>query len=136
MAGYARAHVMKNSVFTLEGVDFVGQVNKVNFVPDTPIQQMRTLSPTGTITDIDTTVWTMELAGVQDFGSGSLGAALRTAAGTLQSVVFQPKTGAAQDKIEAEVMCMHIPFGGEQGAWRTFDISLPVDGVPTFSQST
>lgn len=136
MAGYARAHVMKDSIVSIEGTDFASQVTKVRLVPDQPVQQMRVLEPSGTITDVDTPIWTCELAGIQDQGSGSLGAALRSNAGTLLTFIVQPKTGTGQDVATFEAMAMHVPFGGEQGAWRTFDITLPVDGEPTFSQST
>ncbi len=136
MAGYARAFIMRDSTVTINGTEYNAQLNKVRFVPDTPMEQMPVLVPTGTITDISTTTWTCELGGVQDNGSGSLGAALRAAAGTLMSVVFQPRTGTGQDKITASVMGMPIEFGGEQGSWRMFDITLPVDGQPTFAQST
>lgn len=127
---------MRDSTVTIDGVEYNNQLNKVRFVPDTPMEQMPVLTPTGTITDIGTTTWTCELGGVQDYGSGSLGAALRAAANTLVDVVFQPRIGTGQDKITASVMAMPIEFGGEQGSWRTFDITLPVDGQPTFAQST
>lgn len=135
MAAYGRAHVMRNSVFKVDTVDYTNQVNAVTFTPDTPIQQMRTLSPTGTVTDVATAVWTLELEGIQDFGTGSLGAALRTAAGNLVEVEFQPVAGTGQDKIVAEVMAINIPFGGTEGEFRTFSITLPVEGTPVFSQS-
>lgn len=136
MAGYARAFIMRDSTVTIDSVEYNGQLNKVRLVPDTPMEQMPVLVPTGTITDISTTTWTCELGGVQDNGSGSLGAALRAASGTLLTLTFQPRVGTGQDKVVASVMAMPIEFGGEQGSWRTFDITLPVDGQPTFSQST
>lgn len=136
MAGYSRAYIMRDSTVTIEGTEYNNQLTKVRFVPDTPMEQMPVLTPTATITDVGTTTWTCELTGVQDNGSGSLGAVLRSSAGTLLTVVFQPRVGTGQDKITAEVMAMPIEFGGEVNAWRTFDITLPVDGQPTFAQST
>lgn len=136
MAGYARAHIMKNSVVTIATVDYVGQLSTVLLTPDQPINQMRVLSPTGTITDVDNPIWTLQLVGVQDNGTGSLGAALRSASGTLVELVFQPRAGTGQDKVTCSFMATHIPFGGEQGAWRTFDATFPVDGQPVFAQST
>lgn len=136
MAGYARAFVMRDGTVKIDDVEYNNQLSTVLFNPDTPINQMRTLSPTGVVTDIDTSIWTCQLVGIQDNGAGSLGAALRAAAGTLVEIVFQPRVGTGQDVITANVMAMPIPFGGEQGAWRTFDITLPVDGQPVFSQSS
>ncbi len=136
MAVYLRAHVMRDSLFTFNSVDYTNQVNLVRFTPDTPIEQMPVLSPTSTATDISTTIWSLELGGIQDNGSGSLGAALRAASGTKVDVVFQPRVGTGQDKVTATVVPTPIEFGGEQGSWRTFSVTIPVDGQPTFTQST
>ncbi len=136
MAAYARAHVMRNSTVQIATVESTNQLTTVVFTPDQPVQQMRVLSPTDTITDADTTTWTCQLVGIQDFGTGSLGAALRAASGTILAVEFQPRTGTGQDKITANILALDIPFGGEQGAWRTFDMTFPVQGQPTFAQST
>lgn len=136
MAAYARAHVMKNATVTIDSVEYKSQLSTVLLTPDQPIQQLRVLSPTDTLTDADTAVWTCQLVGVQDFGTGSLGAALRSASGTFVSLVFQPKAGTGQDKITASIMALDIPIGGEQGAWRTFDMTFPVQGSPTIAQST
>jgi hypothetical protein len=137
MVAYARAHVVKNIVFTVEAVDYANQVTKVRLVPDQSVQTMRTAVPDGTITDTDSPVWTLELAGVQDFGTGSLGAALRTAAnaGTDLDVEYQPKAGTGQDKAVFVIRPTQIPFGGDVGNFRTFDVTIPVIGQPTFSQS-
>lgn len=127
---------MRNATVVIDGTEYANQLTQVLFTPNTPIQQMPVLVPTGTITDIGTSIWSCQLTGIQDNGTGSLGAHLRTNAGVLMEVTFQPRTGSGQDKIEAEVMGMPIPFGGTTGEWRTFDITLPVEGEPTFSQST
>jgi hypothetical protein len=132
---YARGHVLKNATVMIDDVEYKEQLATVLFTPDQPIQQMRTLSPTGTLTDADSAVWTCQMVGIQDFGTGSLGKALRDAAGTLVEIVFQPKVGTGQDVITAEIMALEIPFGGEQGSWRTFDMTFPVSGSPAISQS-
>lgn len=137
MPAYARAHVMRNSSFEVDEVEYAGQVTKVILQPDTPVQTLRTLVPDGTIQDTDNPSWMLELAGVQDFGAGSLGAALRTAAaaGTELDVVFQPKLGTGQDVATFSIKPVQIPFGAEQGAFRVFDVEIPVVGQPAWSQS-
>lgn len=137
MVAYARAHVIKYALFTVEAVEFNAQITKVRLVPDTPTQTLRVMEPSSSVVDADSAVWTLELAGIQDFGVGSLGAALRTAAdaGDDLDVVFQPKTGTGQDKAVFIIRPVNIPFGGEQGTFRTFDVTVPVVGKPTFSQS-
>lgn len=133
---YSRAFIMRDSVVTIDSVDYNNQLSAVRFVPDTPIEQMPVLVPTGTVTDTSTTLWQCELTGIQDNGSGSLGAALRAASGTKIPIVFQPRVGTGQDVLSATIVAMPIEFGGEQGSWRTFSITLPVDGQPVFTQST
>jgi hypothetical protein len=137
MVAYARAHVIKYALFTVEAVEYNTQVTKVRLVPDTPTQTLRVMEPASSVTDSDSAVWTLELAGIQDFGAGSLGAALRTAAdaGTDLDVEFQPKTGTGQDKAVFVIRPVNIPFGGDTGTFRTFDVTIPVVGKPTFSQS-
>jgi hypothetical protein len=137
MVAYARAHVIKYAVFEVETVEYNAQVTKVRLVPDTPTQTLRVMEPASSVVDADSPVWTLELAGIQDFGVGSLGAALRTAAdaGTDLDVEFQPKTGVGQDRAVFSIRPVNIPFGGDQGAFRTFDVTVPVVGTPVFSQS-
>lgn len=137
MVAYARAHVIKYALLEIETVDYANQVTKARLVPDTPTQTLRTMDPSGSITDADTAVWSFELAGIQDFGTGSLGAALRTAAAANADleVEFQPKTGTGQDKAVFTIRPINIPFGGDAGTFRTFDTNIPVVGTPVFSQS-
>jgi hypothetical protein len=137
MTAYARAHVMRNSSLEIDEVEYANQVTKAIIVPDTPTQTLRTLAPDGVIQDTDSASWMFELAGVQDFGAGSLGAALRTAAaaGTEMDVVYQPKLGTGQDVATFSIKPVQIPFGAEQGAFRVFDVEIPVVGEPTWSQS-
>lgn len=136
MTVYARAHVMRNIVATLEAVSYANQLSKARLIPDTPIQTMRTLVPDGVIQDIDSTVWSLELSGVQDYGAGGLADALNDASGTVLTLILQPKAGTGQDTATCEVLCLPVEFGGEQGSFRTFDTTLPVIGQPVFSQSS
>lgn len=135
MAGYARAHVVRNATITINAVEYKAQITKAQLIPDTPIQTLRTLVPDGVIQDVDSTVWTFEMSGVEARGAGSLGAALDTAAGTVVEVVLQPKAGSAQDVATFSIVAMPISFGGEQGSFRTFEAEFPVTGQPVFTQS-
>ena len=137
MVAYARAHVIKNMLFEVDTVDYANQVTKVQLVPDQATQTLKVGVPSGTITDTDSATWTLALAGVQDFGTGSLGAAIRTAyaSGTTLEIEYQPVAGVGQDKAVFEVKGIALPFGGEVGQFRTFDVVLPVMGEPTWSQS-
>jgi hypothetical protein len=135
MTAFAGAHVMRNAVITIDDVVYGNQVTKARLVPDTPIQTLRTLVPDGVVQDVDSTIWTLELSGVQAYGTGSLGAALNAASGTQIEVIVQPKAGTAQDVATCTIIAMPVEFGGEQGNFRTFDATFPIVGAPVFSQS-
>lgn len=135
MVAYARGHVIRNSLFEIDGTDYSNQVNTVEFLPDTPVQTYRTLVPDGAITDTDSATWTLHLTGVQDFGTGSLGKKLRENAGLDMDVVYQPVVGVGQDHVEAVIRGVQLPVGGAQGSFRTFDITLGVIGEPDITQS-
>lgn len=135
MPAYAGAHVMRNASVTIGAVEYANQVTKARLVPDTPIQTLRTLVPDGAIQDIDSTVWTLELSGIQDMLTGGLAKALNDAAGTELDVVLQPKSGSAQSTATFTIIAMPVEFGGEQGNFRTFEGEFPVVGAVTFGTS-
>lgn len=137
MPAYPRAHVMRNASVKIATEEFsqTGQVTKARLVPDTPVQTQRTLVPDGVVQDIDSTVWTFEMAGIQDYGTDGLAKALADAAGTQVTVIVQPKVGTGQDVATFTIVAMPVEFGGEQGAFRLFDATFPVVGQPVFSQS-
>jgi hypothetical protein len=135
MVAYARAHVIRNAVITIDAVTYNNQVTKIRLVPDTPVQTLRTLVPDGVVQDVDTAVWTLELSGIQDMGAGGLAAALNAAAGLSVTVIVQPKAGAGQDVATFSMIAMPVEFGGEQGNFRTFEGEFPVNGQPVFTQS-
>jgi hypothetical protein len=135
MAPAPGAHVIRNALITLEGTEYANQVTKARFVPDTPIQVQRTMVPDGAVTDIDSTVWTLELSGLQIHGTGGLAKALTDAAGTEVEIVVQPKAGVGQEVATATVVALPVEFGGEQGSFRLMELELPVVGVPEFSTS-
>ena len=133
MAAYAGAFVIKNALVKFGGTDFSNQCTKARLVPDTPEQTLRTLVPDGVVTDTDSTVWTLELSGIQDWETGGLAAFLNTNAGTLQNVIVAPVAGTGKKQATVSVRVKPVDFGGDQGAWSTFDVSLMVQGQPTFA---
>jgi hypothetical protein len=135
MPAYARAHVIRDAVITIDTVTYNNQVTKIRLVPETPVQTLRTLVPDGVVQDVDTAVWTLELSGIQDMGAGGLAKALNDAAGTSVDVIVQPKAGSAQDVATFSMVAMAVEFGGEQGAFRLFEGEFPVNGQPVFTQS-
>lgn len=137
MPAYGRAHVFRNATIKIEDTEYANQLTKAELTPDVPIQTLRTLVPDGVVQDADTATWTLALAGVQDRGAGSLGKALddAIAAGDDLEIVIQPKVGTGQDVATCTIKPVPIPFGGEQGSFRTHETNFPVVGQPAFSQS-
>lgn len=132
MAAPVGGYVLKDTVCTFDGTDYANQLSKIRFVPDTPMQQMRTLVPDGVVSDVDSAVWTLELSGQQDMVSAQgFARYLNDNAGSTVTVVYTPKPGGPS--MTAEVLLMAVPFGGEQGAWVTFDVTLPVTGQPAIA---
>lgn len=138
MVAYARAFVIKDLYFAVEGTDYSNQVTKVTLTPDQNIQTLKTGVPDGAITDSDSATWTLALSGVNDNGAGSLGHALRVAyaAGTDLDVTYRPKDASAQDQSDFTIRPNAMPFGGEVGGFHLFDTTIPVIGEPVLSQSS
>jgi len=135
MPAPAGALVYRDALVTIATVEYANQVTKATLVPDTPIQTVRTLVPDGVVQDVDSTVWSLELTGLQINSTGGLAKALRTASGTTLAVVLQLKTGSTQPKATFSVIALPMPFGGEQGKFMMADIVLPVVGAPVFADS-
>lgn len=130
------AFVVKNIAFTLDGTTYANQVTKARLVPDTPIQQVRTCVPDGTVSDVDSASWTLEISGLQINKSGGLAAALRAAAGEQIDVVLSPQAGSGNPQATATIIAIHVPFGDEQGKFASLDTVVPVIGQPVFGTAS
>jgi len=124
--------VLKDSLFTVEGVDYANQLTRVRLVPDVPVQNVRTLVPDGNITDVDSAAWTLEIAGIQKLATGGLLKLLNDSEpGTLLDVEWEPlKDAVGQPNYVFQVKSMPGPVGGDQGAFATFEMVLQVEGQP------
>ena len=129
------AHVYRNALVTVATVEYANQVRIARLVPDTPIQSYRTLVPDGAVQDVDSPLWTLELTGLQINRTGGLARALRTATlGSTLAVVLAPHDADGEDSAAFNVLAIPVPFGGEQGAFGTMEIVLPVLGQPVFTE--
>lgn len=130
------AYVFRDALITVDTVEYTNQVRKARLVPDQAVQTYRTLVPDGVVQDVDSVVWSLELEGLQINASGGLAAYLRGLAnGTQIAVVLQPKTGVGQAKATFTAVALMPEFGGEQGAFLTQTLTLPVVGGVTFGTS-
>jgi hypothetical protein len=133
MTAYAGAFVIRNALVKFASTDFSNQCTKARLIPDTPIQTLRTLVPDGAIVDVDSTVWTLELSGVQDWETGGFAAYCNTNNGTLVSVTIAPNNTSTKKQAVISARILPVPFGGDQGAFASFDLTLPCAGQPVFS---
>lgn len=137
MVAYARAHVYRNASLEIETVEYANQHMTARLIPETTRQTLTTASPTGTIVDTSTPVWTFQLVGIEDAGTGAMWKAITdaAAAGTNLDVVLQPRVGTGQDVATFTLVPEALPFGGQVGEFRTFDHTFGVQGQPVFTQS-
>jgi hypothetical protein len=134
MAAASGVYVVKDASVKVATVEYANQVTSARLVPNTPIQQVRTLVPDGTISDVDSPIWTFELTVLQKNNTGGLVKALRTAApGDELAVVLSPKDLDGEDTAAFTIIAVPPPFGGEQGAFPTAELVFPVKGSPVFT---
>jgi len=124
--------LMKYAVVKIETIDYAEFAQTALLTGDTPTQVYRTLVPDGLISDTDSAAWTFQLAGANQT---ALATALRAAEGTNVTVVFQAEFGSGKEVATFDATVPALPFGGQQGAFRAFDISMPVQGQPVFTTS-
>lgn len=130
------AFVYKDATLTVEGTAYANQATKARLVPDTPIQSVRTLVPDGQVQDVDSPLWTFELAGLQINVTGGLAKALRDASpGDELEIVLLPQAGSSMPQATFTALAIPVPFGDEQGKFATIDTVLPVIGQPVFGTS-
>jgi hypothetical protein len=127
---------MRNTLVKFAALDMSNQCSEASLVPDTPVQTMRTLVPDGVVTDVDSTVWTLKLKGLQDFETGGLAAYLLANNGTIVSVAIAPVNTTGKKQATVSVRILPVTFGGPQGEFAQFDVELPVQGQPTWGTAT
>ena len=132
MSAPVGAYVLRDATFTVEATDYANQCTSVVITPEQATQTLRTMVPDGIVQDVDTAVWTLSINGIQDYEAArGLARLLTDMAGEQLDIVFTPKTGG--DSATVTAVAKATPFGGEQGAFTTFSVELPVVGVPVFS---
>lgn len=127
-------YVLKDALVSFAATDYANQCTKLTLTPDQPTQTLRTAVPDGLVQDVDTATWTLSLSGIQDMKTGQgLAAYLNDNTGTTQSVTLAPRKGGPGRSATVSVICKSVPFGGDQGAFTTFDVELPVVGAPVWT---
>lgn len=140
MPAPANTYSYRDTILTIDDVDYANQHWRARLVPDTPILTQRTAVPDGVITDVDNPVWTFEITAAQINKTGGLAKVLRDAApGTEMDVVLQPTGGAAAAVGEPiatfTIKSLPVPFGDQVGKISDFEAVFPVVGQPVFGES-
>jgi hypothetical protein len=133
VAAATGVYVLKDASVTVETIEYNNQCTRARLVPDVPIQQRRTLTPDGVVSDVDSATWVFEVAALQKNDSGGLAKALRDATpGDQLDVVLVPKDGLSMPQATFTILALPVVFGGDQGSWADFEASFPVIGQPVF----
>jgi hypothetical protein len=135
MPAASGAIVFKDAVITVDSIQYTNQLRMAILNPDQSEQTYRTLVPDGAIQDVDSVVWAFQIEGLQINIAGGLAAYLRTNTGNNISCILQLKSGVGQPKATFTAIAKSPPFGGEQGAFMTMPLTLPVIGAPVFGTS-
>lgn len=130
---YTGGYVMRNASLKVASTEYGAQVTKARIVPDTPVVTTKTIDG-GVIQDVEATVWTIELTGVQSSGpvtGTGLDTYLLTNQGTQITLILKPV--ATGRTYTVTCVAMPVAFGDEAGKQASFDITLPVVGTPTIT---
>lgn len=133
MAAPAGAFVMRNSLVTIDTVEYANQTNVARLTPEQETLTWRGLVPDAIVQDVDSPVWTFALSGIQDHTTAvGLARYLTDNQGTQIDVVLEPKAPTGVSAAFTAV-AVATEFGGEQGAFAVIEVELPVIGQPVFT---
>jgi hypothetical protein len=126
--------VLRNPVITIGGTSYTGQLTRARLVPEVNRQTGKTLDPDTVYQDVDEPVWTLQLTGYQGWENGTgIADYLNDNHGLSVAVVLTPRPGTGNTSAAFNVIAQTVDFGGEQGAWTTFEAELGVVNQPVFS---
>lgn len=130
--------VIKNADLVLgdeaSGTDYAIELNSIALTPDVSPERIKTAKPEGRFSSVDDPEWNLDLGyvyGKRDTADGvpSLADYLMDHVGEQIPFTFRPKTGG--DGYSGTVTLLPGAIGGDQGAFSTQSVSLPVEGQPT-----
>lgn len=118
----------------VSGPNFKCQLRSVILTPDTDIERIKTLCPSGQFASVSDPEWSLELGylyGKDDEDpSKALANFLLANSGDQMPFVFRPWTGEDETGYSGVVTILPGPIGGEEGSFSEQSVSLPVEGQP------
>ena len=118
----------------LDGPNFKCQLRSVVLTPDTDIERIKTLCPSGQFASVSDPEWSLELGYLYgkdtEDPTQALANFLLANSGQLMPFVFRPWTGEDETGYSGQVTILPGPIGGEEGSFSEQSVSLPVEGQP------
>jgi hypothetical protein len=132
MAPPTGAFVMRNSLVTIDTVEYANQSSTARLTPEAETATWKGLVPDAIVQDVDSAVWTFNLSAIQDYTTAvGLARYLTVNHGQQIDVTLEPKAGGVSAAFTA--IAVATEFGGEQGSFATIEVELPVIGQPVFT---
>lgn len=124
--------ILKDCLVTIDAVEYQGSVSKVVFTPSGGVSTWKGLTPSAVHTAAQTPTWTADLSGIQDWDTeGSLAMRLFEGEGETVDMTFAPVLGGGT--WAASVILTSGAIGGAVDEWGEQDVSLGMNGRPTFT---
>lgn len=130
--------VLKNADLLLgsegEGTDFGLQLTSIAATPDVATERVKTVKPAGRFSSVDDPEWSLDLGYLYGYDdSGTVEAAFSSYLiahnGEQVPFSFTPIDGASGSPIYSGTCTLVAgPLGGDQGAFSTQSVSLPIEG--------
>lgn len=124
--------VLRNALVTVAGTEYQAKVKTASLTPEVNKQEYRTLVPAGVEQDVDAPVWSLQLVGLQDWGTDGLAKYLHDHHGEEVSIELAPKNTLGEPLATVTVVSQSSQFGGNQGEFAETDVTLGVVGQPVF----
>jgi hypothetical protein len=118
------------------GTNFAIQLTSITLTPDVATERIKTAKPAGRYSSVDDPEWSLDLGYVYGYddttADEALAAYLLDHTGEQVPFTFRPISGASgAPEISGTVTLLAGAIGGDQGAFSTQTVSLPVEGQPT-----
>lgn len=126
-------NIIKDASLTITGTEHAATCDKALLVPEVNTQTRRMLVPAGTITDVDSAAWTLQVAGVQHWGTGGFSKYMHDNHGLEVELELAPKDAVGEPLATFTVIAHSGPFGGTASEWAEFDEEYGVVGQPEFT---
>lgn len=130
----ATGHVRKTIVLTIAGEAFQCSITGATLTPTAQTQTTAVLCPDGSASDTGPVTWTLDVNYLVDHNAGSLFRVLTEQHGQVAAFTYEPDPETAPGVVwSGDLRIVAGPGGGDQAAWESGSVSLPIIGKPTIT---